>query len=150
MTETLILNNVEIREGETPRLRGVAVQEGRAAMGGRSELFAPGSVTWPSEGMGLRIGHGGPRVRRFMPVRSPAGEIRFSTPVSPEIREAVDRGQTGLSVEFVSVRERTTPGGVREIQAAYVPDVALVMAPEYEQGQAEIRSKERRNILWRI
>ena len=42
---------VEVREAERagyePTLRGVMLTEGRAASGGRAEVFAPGSVSWP-------------------------------------------------------------------------------------------------------
>ena len=49
---------VEVREsdkpGYEPTLRGVMLQEGRAASGGRAEVFTPGSVEWPSEGVVVR------------------------------------------------------------------------------------------------
>ena len=80
----------------------------------------------------------------------PNGEIRISTPATPEIIEAVEAGKTGLSVEFQALKEIRTKAGVREIQRALVDAAALVSSPEYVQGRAEIREKDRRNIEWRI
>ena len=54
---------VELREADDgPMLRGVVLQEGRAAaQGGRAEVFAPLSVVWPSDGIALRGEHRGAR-----------------------------------------------------------------------------------------
>ena len=133
---------VQIRESDEGQiLSGVILAEGRAATGGRRELFVPGSVTWPVEGMDLLIRHGGPRAVRVTPSRGDAGEIVFSTPATPQLREAVEGGLSGLSVEFLPLAERTTKAGVREILRAFVPSAALVDHPEYEQAHAEIRDQ---------
>ena len=64
MSEKLTIP-VEIREGDNGQtLSGTILQEGRAATGGRRELFVPGSVTWPVEGMDLLVRHGGPHAVR--------------------------------------------------------------------------------------
>ena len=48
---------IEIRESDNnyePMLYGTILQEGRAASGGRREVFCtPGSVEWPSEGVAI-------------------------------------------------------------------------------------------------
>ena len=139
----------ELRETDgKPRLHGVLIQEGRAASGGRAELFAPGSVVWPDSGVTIKIGHGGPEAATAHPARHPSGEIRISAPASPAIVEAVKAGRDGLSVEFLALREQRTAGGVREISRALVDAAALVSQPEYSQARAELRSKKRKRYLW--
>ena len=49
---------IEIREAaEGGELHGVMLVEGRAATGGRAEVFAPLSVQWPSEGVEIAPSH---------------------------------------------------------------------------------------------
>lgn len=120
-------------------LRGIAIQEGRAAAGGRAEVFAPGSITWPVDGMGILTRHRTRPVARAIPRREDLGRIVVETPATPAIREAVEAGRRYMSVEFHSLEERTTRGGVREINRAYAVDVALVSDPEYSQTSAEVR-----------
>ena len=140
---------VELRETDKgPRLHGVIIAEGRAATGGRAELFAPGSVVWPNEGVAIKIGHGGKRAATAHPARHPSGEIRISAPATPAMVEAVVGGRDGLSVEFLALREQRTAGGVREISRALVDAAALVSQPEYSQARAELRSKKRKRYLW--
>lgn len=130
---------VEIREaGDGPHLHGVLIQEGRAARR-RREVFAPGSVEWPSDGVGILSRHHGARLARAVPVREPDGRIRLQTWATEAIRSVVASGRRFMSVEFHSLRERRTAGGIREILRALVPDVALVANPEYAQAGAEIR-----------
>ena len=147
-----IVTNVEIRESSkgVKRVYGVLVQEGRAARGGRAEVFAPQSIMWPDGGIRLLGEHRGASVGSAHPARHPNGEIRISTPATRGMIEAIEAGKTGLSVEFQALKETRTAGGVREIERALVDAAAFVRRPEYEQGRAEIRSKSRRNILWRI
>ena len=134
-----MIGQVEIRQAaEGPTLYGVVIQEGRAARQ-RREVFAPGSVEWPSEGMGVLLEHRGQREIRAIPTRDSEGVIRIEAPATPAIREAVEAGRRFMSVEFHSLEERTTAGGIREIRRAYVPDVALVEDPEYGQTAAELR-----------
>ena len=70
--------SVEVREAAPGRRRlyGVMVTEGRAASGGRRELFAPNSVSWPSEGVGISIGHHNPVEVRAHATRDRAGRSR--------------------------------------------------------------------------
>ena len=77
---------VEVRASESgPVLRGVILQEGRAATGGRAEVFSPGAVHWPDDGIALRLQHLGPEAARALPRRDPNGELHISTPATPEI-----------------------------------------------------------------
>ena len=133
---------VEIREAaEGPTLYGTLITEGRAASGGRAEVFAPGSVEWPAEGVGILLAHREAPEVRAVPQRQPDGRITVQAPATPEIRAAVDGGRRFMSVEFHSLDERTTRGGVREVLRAYVPDVALVADPEYDTTGAEVRQR---------
>lgn len=136
---------VECREVDgVRRLVGTVIQEGRAASGGRRELFAPGSIQWPAEGMAILGEHRGAVEARAMPSRGPDGSIRIAVAATPGIVSAVESGRDGLSVEFVALEEETTAGGVREIRRALVDAAALVSRPEYEQGRAELRGRRSR------
>ncbi|MDE2652551.1 MAG: hypothetical protein OXI71_01935 [Gemmatimonadota bacterium] len=130
----------EIRAAEDgPQLRGVMIQEGRAASGGRREVFTPGSVEWPAEGVGILLAHRGAPEIRAAAVREADGRIVVTGPATDAIREAVEGGRKYMSVEFHALQERTTKGGVREILRAFVPDAALVHEPEYDVTTAEVR-----------
>lgn len=132
---------VEIREqeGREPTLRGVIIQEGRAAAGGRAELFAPGSIVWPSEGMGIAAVHHGKVETRGQVIRQPDGRLTVTARATEAIQKAFEDGKRFLSVEFVPIDERRTSAGVREIVRAYVDRAALVHRPEYAQAVAEVR-----------
>ncbi len=128
-----------------PRLDGVLVQEGRAATGGRAELFAPGAVIWPARGIAIRGEHLGAEIGRAIPERTANGEIRISTAAGPAILAAVEqRNRRFLSVEFYPISEHRTPAGVREITRALVDGAALTDRPEYAQARAEVRERGRR------
>ena len=137
----------ELREvsGE-PKLSGTLIQEGRIARR-RAEVFAPGSIQWPGNGIGVQVGHHSPVEVRAMPVRSPRGHIEISARTTPAIVEAVEAGKSGLSVQFYALKETRNASGVREIQEALVTHAALVESPEYEQGRAELRDTGR-FIFW--
>ena len=120
-------------------LRGTVLQEGRAAAGGRAEVFAPGSCTWPSEGIELLTAHrrrGGRPLCRVPLERQDDGRLTFETPATAEIRSAY---REGLSVEFLPAMEHRTAAGVREIELALVGAAAFTAKPEYAQAKAEIR-----------
>jgi len=140
-----LLVAVELRE-EGEALHGVIIQEGRAATGGRAEVFAPNSVEWPSGGIAILDGHGGTELGRAMPSRGETGEIRISTPATDAIRAAIRAGRRFMSVEFRALAERTTRGGVREVLRAMVDAAALVANPEYDTTAAEVRDAPRRRI----
>ena len=137
---------VEVRDAENgrPRLRGVMLTEGRAASGGRAEVFAPGAVRWPAEGVGILTRHHAEPEVHAQPVRHRDGRLEVIADATAAIREAVEAGRRFMSVEFVSLRERVTAGGVREILEALVPRAALVSDPEYDTTAAEVRSGHRR------
>ena len=140
---------VELRDaGRT--LHGTLLQEGRAASGGRAEVFAPGSVEWPSTGVGILLGHRERPEVQAMPSRESDGRIVVQAPATPAIREAVEGGRKWMSVEFHALEERLTKGGVREIQRALVPDAALVADPEYDVTSAEVRRRFGRSMRSRV
>ena len=144
--ETVKAIKVEVRQvsGE-PRLKGTLIQEGRIARR-RAEVFAPGSIQWPGNGIGVQVGHHSPVEVRAMPVRSPDGHIEISSRTTPSIVEAVNAGRSGLSVEFYALKESRNRSGVREIQKALVVNAALTDRPEYEQGRAELRDTGRKTF----
>ena len=140
------IGEVEIREAEGgPHLYGVLIQEGRAARRLR-EVFAPGSVQWPSEGVGVLLRHHAAPEVRAIPERQPDGRITLKARATEAIRQAVEGGRRFMSVEFHALRERRTEGGIREVLRALVPDVALVDAPEYGQTAAEVRRGMGRHV----
>ena len=143
---------VEIREAEKPgyepTLRGTMLQEGRAASGGRAEVFTPGSVEWPSEGVVVRTVHRGKAETRGQVVRERDGRLTLTARATDAIREAVRAGKRYMSIEFQAVEERTTAGGVRELLRAFVNGAALVADPEYDTTTAEVRKRSTQRRLW--
>ena len=134
--------------GSSPgRLVGVLLPLGRVAAD-RREVFAPGSVTWPHNGMRLLREHLGRQVMRFTPIEA-GGELRIDAalPDTPEGREAAElvrSGQrAGLSIEFHAVDDAMV-SGVREVRAAIVDAAALVDAGAYDQARAELRQRAER------
>lgn len=147
---------VEIREegqGREPQLFGVMLTEGRAASGGRAEVFAPNSVEWPSSGVAVLLEHRGePEVRGHV-VRGADGRLSLTARATDGIRKAVEGGAKYMSVEFHPLNERTTKGGVREILRAFVDAATLTDRPEYDTTAAEVRAQdvgdvERKARLW--
>ena len=135
---------VELREAsEGPMLRGVVLQEGRAAHGGRAEVFSPLSVLWPPDGLAVLAEHRGAELARAVPTRDADGSLRIETPATPAILAAYETRRY-FSVEFHALQEVRTAGGVREIQRALVESAALVSSPEYSQATAEVRTRQRR------
>ena len=135
---------VEVREADDgPMIRGVVLQEGRAAKGGRAELFSPFSVIWPVNGIALLGEHHGAELARAVPTRDADGSLRIETRATPAILEAYATRKF-FSVEFHAISEVRTKAGVREITRALVDAAALVSSPEYSQATAEIRARNRR------
>ena len=136
---------VEVREAAAgPMLRGVILQEGRAASGGLAEVFAPMSVVWPSDGIALLGEHRAQvELGRAVPTRDADGSLRIETRATPAIIAAYATRKY-FSIEFQSLREIRTAGGVRELQLAFIDAAALVPNPEYPNVRAEVRSKRRR------
>ena len=146
--QRVVAVSVEVREAgaDGPMLLATIVQEGRAAGGGRAELFIPLSVIWPVNGIAIRTQHRGPEVGRAIPSRETNGEIRISTPATSAIREAFASKQF-MSVEFRSLAENLSPAGVREIALAFVDAAAMTDDPEYVQARSEVRTRQRRRRL---
>ena len=145
---------IEIREqsGKEPTLFGTMIQEGRASVGGLRELFAPGAIEWPSEGVGIMTEHRGAIEVRGQVIRHRDGKLTLTARATDKIRKAVADGKRFMSVEFQALKERTTAGGIREIERALVSNAALVRQPEYGQTAAEVRSQaadiKRRAGVW--
>ena len=141
MTDTLYSGELEVREtaGREPTLVGVMLVEGRAASQ-RKELFTLGSVEWPSNGIAIRTEHLAAEETRAQVFRGKDGTLTVKARATEGIRKAVAAGKSYLSVEFQSLRESKTRGGIREIQSAIVSGAALVSTPEYTQTYAELRS----------
>lgn len=137
---------VEIRASDDgPKLYATIMAEGRAAKT-RREVFAPGAVTWPADGIAIRTVHRGPEVARCVPTRE-GTEIRIAAPATPEVFAAYSAGQRELSVEFHTLAECRTPAGIREVQRALVIGAALVREGDYgKQTGAEIRATSRRRV----
>ena len=144
------LRAADVGGGSPGRLVGVLLPLGRVA-GDRREVFTPGSVTWPHNGMRLLAEHRGRQIMRFQPVEVD-GEIQIDAalPDSPEGRAAADLVRTGaragLSVEFHAVDDAMV-SGVREVRAALVDAAALVPMGAYDQARAEIR-RRREFRMW--
>ena len=137
---------VREREGREPTLHGTMLQEGRAASE-RRELFSPGAVEWPSAGVAVLTEHRGQVETRAQVVRQRDGRLTLTARATDGIRAAVAAGKRFMSVEFRSLAETRTAGGIREITRAMVDAAALVSSPEYVQTTAEVRSADR--ALWR-
>ena len=146
----LVSGAVELRaaqDGDGEQLYATLITEGRAASGGRAELFTPGSAEWPTKGVGILTMHRGTVEARAIPDRQPDGRITVVTPATPAIREAVQGGRDRMSVEFHALEERTTKGGVREVLKGFIMRAALVDNPEYDTTAAEVREADREH--WR-
>ena len=76
---------LEIRESDKgPRLTGIILQEGRAATGGRAELFLLGALSWDAAGIGIKTEHRGADVSRAVPTRHPDGAVKIDTSATPD------------------------------------------------------------------
>ena len=144
----LIVGAAEIRAADDgEHLHAVLIQRARRFRG-RKELFVPGSVQWPAEGVGILTAHRAAPEVRAVPTREADGRISIVARATDAIREAVQAGRTWMSVEFHALEERTVASGVREVLQAFVPRAALVRDPEYDVTGAELREAERR-AHWR-
>lgn len=143
---------IELREADDSpgRIVGTILETGRVAVDQR-EVFIPGSVQWPSNGIRLLAEHRGRQVMRVEPVVD-GSEIRIDArlpdnaigrEVATEIRSGRKRG---MSIEFVSTREAQV-SGVREVRSALVDAAAVVASPAYQQARVEVRNRGRRR-LW--
>ena len=138
---------LNVREQRTVEVRATAteliatiLQEGTPASGGLSEVFTNGSVEW-GDGVDILTVHHGKPEARAIPQRQPDGRITITAALTDGLRQAWNDGKRFMSVEFFSLRERTTKGGVRSLERALVTGAALVKVPEYDAAVAEVRSE---------
>ncbi len=149
---------VEIRiEADAERrgpgvLAGVLMPYGQRAQD-RAEVFEPGSLHWPANGVLLREMHVRARpIARFVPEATEA-EVRVSIllPDTTAGRDAAANVRAGvlkgLSVEFRSEKE-TVRDGIRVIQRASLVGAGLVDSGAYAGATVEARHKAGRRRLW--
>ena len=146
---------VEIREDESRqspgRLTGTLIQTGRVA-GDRREVFTPGSIRWPANGIRLLAEHRGRMVGRFQPIED-GSEIRIDYPLPDtalgrEVAAEVRAGRkAGMSVEFFATDEAQVQG-VREVRGALVDAAAVVESPAYDQARVEVRGRAGGRRVW--
>ena len=139
----------ETRQGPG-RVVGTMIEAGRVATD-RREVFAPGAIRWPRDGIRLLAEHRGREVLTFQPTEDGAAlgidEVLPDSPLGRAVAEGIRTGErAGLSVEFHATEEAEV-SGVREIRSAFVDAAAMVPAPAYSQARAELRRKRRRR-LW--
>ena len=137
---------VECRASDSgPRLHGVIITEGRAAAGGRAELFAPGAVVWPAEGIGIGVQHHKATETRTVPIRA-GNEIRIEADATPALFAAVHGGARFMSLEFHALAEIRTRAGIREVTSALVTGAIVTADAEYAQTAAEVRTRQGRRV----
>ena len=147
--------SIECREDDTRqgpgRLVGRILTYGERALD-RSELFEPGALTWPTDGVVLNRQHARRApIMRVIPTLV-GDELRIDQAL-PDTTAGRDAAQeirsglmTGLSVSFTASRQSFT-AGVRRIAAATMTAVGLVDLPSYD-APVEIRSRQERRRLW--
>ena len=142
---------LEIREDDSRRgpgrLHGVLLTYGERA-GDRPEVFEPGSLTWPEDGIVISRQH-----NRRSPIMRVRPEVRGSQVVVDEVLPDTVAGRdaateiraglfSGLSVEFRARRQHYT-SGVRHITAALLKGAGLVDDPSYRGSRVEVRERPR-------
>ena len=134
------------------RLTGVLLTEGERAHD-RSEVFAPGALSWPAAGVVLNRQHARRApIMRIVPERRGADvvvDVRLpDTTAGRDAAAEVRSGLlAGLSVEFRARRQRYD-GGRRVILDAVLTGAALVDAPSYDGARVELRRRRRRRRIW--
>lgn len=118
------------------------------------EMFAPGSIRFDSV-VHLDLFHDPEKAVAWMPgggleLTDTETELRLEVAEVPPIPagdralDVVRSGQaTGLSVEFVAVKE-TREAGIRVIQEAVLHGIGIVKHPSYKQARVEARARRRR------
>ena len=137
---------IELRAaGDSPgRIVGTLIETGRIA-GDRREVFAPGSIGWPSEGVRLLAEHRGREVMTFQPVADGAAlRINAALPDTALGREVAaefrSRRKGALSIEFYATQEAQVQG-VREVRGALMDAAAVAAAGAYDQARVEVRQR---------
>ena len=159
MPENRIYAAVELRAGDDgpPRLCGVLMRYGAPGEHGR-EIFAPGSLSFPVNGIRIDLEHASspargavqPPIMRAVPFVSDDGaEVRIDAPI-PDTTAGRDLAvlmrsdppmYSGLSVEFRNARDRYAAGR-RTIHAALLVGAALTDNPSYTGTAVEVRDGE--------
>ena len=149
MTREIRSAAIELRAAENSpgRIVGTIIEQGRVA-GDRREVFAVGSIRWPSEGVRLLAEHRGREVMSFQPVLDGAAlRIDAALPDSAlgrEVAAEVRSGRKGaLSIEFYATQEAQVQG-VREVRSALMDAAAVVAAGAYDQARVEVRQRRAR------
>ena len=150
---------VEIRiEADAERrgpgiLEGILMPYGPPGAQDRREMFEPGSLHWPADGVLLREMHRREApIARFTPETTDT-EVRAKI-LLPDTQRGRDAAANvragvlrGLSVEFRSEKE-TVRDGVRVIQRASLVGAGLVDSGAYAGATVEARGKARRRRVW--
>ena len=152
--------DVELRDGgdDSPgRLVGTIMRYGAAGVRGR-EVFAPGALKWPDNGIRIDLDHASspargsvqaPILRTLPEVSEDGAEVRIDAPL-PDTQAARDLATlmrsdppvySGLSVEFHALRDGYS-GGRRVITEARLDGAALTDAPAYPDTSVEVRTDE--------
>ena len=133
------------------RVVGTLIRYGERS-GDRPEVFAPGALRWPPEGIVLRRQHNrtAPITRIVPEVRDGAVVLDAPLPDTQAGRDAATEIRsgllTGLSIEFRALRQNYA-GGVRNVTDALLAGAGLVDSPSYRGSRVEVRG-ERRRRLW--
>lgn len=140
--------SIEFRADETRqspgRIVGTLITYGKRALD-RPEVFAPGALQWPADGIILNEQHNRQApILRFTPELA-GDELRIDAAL-PDTQRGRDAAtmvrngtMTGLSIEFRSKSEGRQ-GGVREIRKASLAAAALVDSPSHA-STVEVRGK---------
>ena len=148
---------VEFREDDTRqspgRLSGVLMVYGSPATN-RAELFAPGALSWPANGIIVRRQHARDRpIMRVIPevrgsqvvLDAPLPDTQAGRDTAAEIRDGLF---AGLSIEFRATAQRFV-NGRRIITKALLNGAGLVDSPEYPGSRVELRQLScGRRRLW--
>ena len=148
---------LELRADDTRagpgRLTGTLIVEGEQASD-RRELFMPGALTWPPEGIVLRRQHARDKPITMIQPRREGNRIFVdeNLPDTVAARDAAVEIRAGmfkgLSVEFVSRREKFA-GGLRRIGGALLKGAGLVDTPSYTSALVSVRHKGAgRRVPW--
>ena len=133
------------------RLYGVLMAEGTPA-GDRPEVFAAGSLVWPSNGVVLNLQHDRKQpIVRVTPERRGADVVIDAplpdTTAGRDAATMIKNGTLrGLSVEFRSESEGRAAGR-RELRRARLLAAGLVDDPSYPASRVEVR-RRRLRPLW--
>ncbi len=149
---------VEVREDEdrlSPgRIVGTLLRYGEVASD-RKELFEAGALSWPDGGIVLNRQHSrkSPVMRVLPTVQGNSVVIDAQLPDTTAGRDIAAEMKadpplfTGLSIEFRSIKQ-SFEGGLRKIAKAALSAAALVDSPSYSGSAVELRSGEKRRLVW--